>query len=198
MDFEFFAFKFRPHKWYANLIIDIVYLGSADAVVYGGFQNPFTIMKSLTIGIYFAYSIGGNIYNLSELYSGVGCSSYNKYRYMLKAWTPADSNPLIPSNPDTDIPKAGYDETIASSRQVHDASYLRLKTVDISYNIPLSRKVKKVLKGLTVGVTGENLWLLKNYNGFDPDVNSSSSIYRLDNGSFPRPRTVVVNVNFKF
>lgn len=177
---------------------DIVYLGSADAVVYGGFQNTFTIMKSLTIGIYFAYSIGGNIYNLSELYSGVGCSSYNKYRYMLKAWTPADSNPLIPSNPDTDIPKAGYDETIASSRQVHDASYLRLKTVDISYNIPLSRKVKKVLKGLTVGVTGENLWLLKNYNGFDPDVNSSSSIYRLDNGSFPRPRTVVVNVNFKF
>ena len=176
---------------------DIVYLGSADAVVYGGFQNTFTIMKSLTIGIYFAYSIGGNIYNLSELYSGVGCSSYNKYRYMLKAWTPADSHPLIPSNPDTDIPKAGYDETIASSRQVHDASYLRLKTLSVGYTFDLSQKVKW-LKDIAVSAYVDNLFLVAGYNGYDPDVTASRSIRRLDDASYPNPRTFMFSVKFRY
>ena len=130
------------------------------------------------------------MYNLSELWMGSTTSSYNKYKYILNAWDKE-------LRPDSDIPKAGYNDTFASDRQVHDASFLRLKNVSISYNIPIkNKKVKKYLKSTTVGVSGENLILWKYYNGFDPDV--STSLYRLDNGSFPRTRTFVFNLSMNF
>lgn len=169
---------------------DVVYLGCSDPIIYGGFSNDFVIAKRLTLGVYFAYSLGGQMYNLSELWLGTGSSSFNKYRYMLDAWTP--------DNPDSDIPAPYREDLYGCSRFIHDASYLRLKTVSIEYNIPLSKKTMKVLKQLIIGVSGENLYLWKRYNGFDPDVNTSSSVYRLDNGSFPRPRTIIGKVSFTF
>ncbi len=169
---------------------DVVYLGCSDAIVSGGFQNDFKIGKRLTLGIYFTYSVGGQIYNLSELYLGTGSASYNKYKYMLQAWTP--------SNPGSDIPAPYREDLYGCSRFIHDASYLRLKTVSIDYNIPLPKPITKAIKKLTAGITGENLFLLKKYNGFDPDVNTSSSVYRLDNESLPRPRTVIGRISVSF
>lgn len=169
---------------------DVVYLGCSDAIISGGFQNDFRIGKRLTLGIYFTYSLGGQIYNLSELYLGTGSASYNKYRYMLQAWTP--------SNPGSDIPAPYREDLYGCSRFIHDASYLRLKTVSIDYNVPLPKKVMKTVRKLNIGITGENLFLLKSYNGFDPDVNTSSSVYRLDNESLPRPRTVIGRISVSF
>lgn len=169
---------------------DVVYLGSADPVVYGGIQNDFTFWGKLSVNLYFAYSVGGKIYNLSELWMGSSALSWNKYRYMLNAWDPV-------SNPDSDIAVPNWDDTNASDFQVHDASFFRLKTLTVTYKIPIS-KWSKFFKGFNVGVTGENLFLVKNYNGFDPDVTSASGIRRLDNGSFPRPRTYTFNFQLVF
>lgn len=169
---------------------DVVYLGSADPVVYGGFQNNFLIGKGLSLGVYFTYSLGGYIYNISELFAASGSASPNKYRKMLGAWTT--------ENPTSDICKAGFDDTLASSKSVYDASWLRLKAVSVNYNIPLSKKAKKVIKELSFGLSGDNLWLWKRYPGFDPDVNTSSSVFRLDNGSFPRSRTYAFNIQVRF
>ena len=168
---------------------DMVYLGTGDPVVYGGFQNDFTLFKNLNLGFYFAYSWGGKMYNLSELWMGSTTSSHNKYRYILGAW---DRD----LRPDSNIPRAGYNDAFASDRQVHDASFLRLKNVSVSYRINFKKKVKEYINSMVVGVSGENLILWKYYNGFDPDV--STSLYRLDNGSFPRPRTVVFNLSMNF
>ena len=140
--------------------------------------------------MYFAYSLGGKMYNLSELYLGSSSASYNKYRYVLNAWHPT-------RNPDSDVPRADWDDYLGSDRQVHDASYLRLKSLTLSYRFDL-KKHSKIFKSLNVGISGENLWLLKRYNGFDPDVSTSSTIRRLDNGSFPRPRTYTLNLQLNF
>ena len=169
---------------------DMVYLGCSDALVYGGFQNDFRLWKRLNLGVYVTWSIGGSIYNIGELWLGSGTSSFNKYRYMKDAWTE--------QNPDSNIVKAGFDDYQASSRHVYDASFLRLKSLSLDYDIPLGKKVKKYIKTCSVGIVGENLLLWKTYPGFDPDVNTSSSVYRLDNGSFPRPRTWAFNINIKF
>ncbi len=168
---------------------DVVYLGNSDPLLYGGLQNDFKFGR-LKLSVYLAYSLGGKIYNLSELWLGSSSRSWNKYRYMLDAWN-ADRNP------NSDIAAPNWDDTNASDFQVHDASYLRLKTVTLSYNIPISRW-SKFFKGLNVGVTGENLWLLKKYNGFDPDVSTDATVRRLDNGSFPRPRTFTLNIQLNF
>jgi TonB-linked SusC/RagA family outer membrane protein len=169
---------------------DVVYLGNSDPVLYGGIQNDFTFWGKLKLSVYFAYSLGGSIYNLSELWLGSSGSSRNKYRYMLDAWDAV-------RNPNSDIARPGWDDTLGSDRQVHDASYLRLKTLTVSYAVPIS-KWSKVFKKMSVGASAENLFLIKSYNGFDPDVSTSATVRRLDNGSYPRPRTYTLNLQFNF
>lgn len=168
---------------------DLVYQGSSDPIIYGGFQNTFT-WKNLTLKAYLSYSLGGKIYNLSEFWNGSGTRAYNKYRYMLDSWHPE-------RNPKSDIPRAGYEDLVGSDRMIYDASYLRIKELSISYRFNLPARVKWC-RNIVVGFSAENVWLWKNYTGFDPDVSTSSAARRIDTASFPRPRTFVFNVNFTY
>ncbi|MDE7443377.1 MAG: TonB-dependent receptor, partial [Muribaculaceae bacterium] len=65
---------------------DLVYLGNADPVLYGGLQNSFRI-GNFNISMYWNYSIGGKIYNYPE-YWMAGSVFTNQYRYMLNGWHP--------------------------------------------------------------------------------------------------------------
>lgn len=170
---------------------DLIYLGNSDPILYGGLQNTFTI-KNLRIGFFFSYSIGGKIYNYSEL-SMAGSYTTNQYRYMLDGWHPV-------RNPESDIPRAGTDDRmLPSSFIVHDASYLRLKSANISYRFDLSKK-PKALRDITVGVSGTNLFLLSKYNGFDPDVSTSdsSTLRRVDMGAYPQSRMIIFSLQIRY
>lgn len=173
---------------------DLVWQGSSDPLLFGGLQNTFDIY-GLKLGVYFAYSIGGKIYNYSEL-AMAGAYSTNQYRYMLDSWHPV-------RNPESDLPRAGSVERhVPSSLQVHDASYLRLKTLSLSYKFDLSKKKNCALRDITLGVTGENLFLLSKYNGFDPDVSTNTDtslpLRRVDMGAYPRARTVVFTLQIRY
>ena len=171
---------------------DLVYLGNADPYLYGGLQNSFRIGK-LNIGVYFTYSLGGKIYNYAELYMS-GSKHTNQYRYMLDAWHPV-------RNPDSDLPSAGCcDVNVPSDLQVHDASFLRLKNVSVGYTFDL-RKKTRFLRDISLSVSGENLWLWKKYNGFDPDVSTESNgstMRRVDMGAYPKPRTIVFSIQIRY
>lgn len=171
---------------------DLVYLGNADPYVYGGLQNTFNIGR-LRVGVYFSYSLGGKIYNYSELRMS-GSYTTNQYRYMTNAWHPV-------RNPESNYPKAGAVEVhVPSNLQVHDASYLRLKTVSISYTFDLSKKTK-ALRDITLGLSGENLYLWSRYNGFDPDVSTESgesTLRRVDMGAYPRARTIIFSLQVRY
>ena len=172
---------------------DLRYLGSADPVLYGGLQNTFNY-KRLKLGVYLAYSLGGKIYNWSEFTMSGGYYT-NQYRYMTDAWHPV-------RNPESNYPRAGIGERhVPSSLQVHDASYLRLKTVNLAYTFDFTKRRQSFMRSLTVGITGENLFLLTPYNGFDPDVSTSSetsTIRRADIGAYPKARTFVLNLQMNF
>ena len=171
---------------------DLFYLGNADPDLYGGLQNTFHI-GNMQLSVYFAYSIGGRIYNYSELYMGGG-SYTNQYRYVLDSWHPV-------RNPGSDQPVAGSSRwLIPSDRMVYDASYLRLKDVSVQYtfNMPSSFKV---FRELTVGLSGTNLKLWSGYLGFDPDVSTESegsTLRRVDKNSYPTSKRVVANLSIKF
>ena len=171
---------------------DLIYLGNADPHFYGGLQNTFNIY-GLRIGVYFTYSYGGKIYNFSEFYMS-GSRYTNQYRYMMDAWHPV-------RNPESNLPAAGSVMThVPSTLQIHDASYIRLKTVSISYRFDL-RKKTKALRDITIGVNGENLFLWSKYNGFDPDVSTESgesTLRRVDLGAYPKPRTITFNVQIRY
>lgn len=165
---------------------DLCYLGTADPIIYGGLQNNFRI-GNFNIGVYFTYSLGGKVFNYSELYAG--CRRTNQYRYMLNAY-----HPIL--NPDSNLPRAGVNDsaTLPSTFQVHDASYLRLKNVSIAYTF----RFKKVMRDLTLSLNGENLYLFSNYNGYDPDVSDGSNLRRLDLASYPKARTIVFSLQFRY
>lgn len=171
---------------------DLVYQGSADPLLYGGIQNTFN-WKGLKLSLYFAYSIGGKIYNYGEFYMSGGMYT-NQYRYMLDGWHPE-------RNPQSDIPRAGYtDVSLPSDFLIHDASYLRLKNISIGYTLDLS-KTRSHLRDITFTLAGDNVFLLKNYNGFDPDVSSngtSSTLRRVDLGAYPKARTFTFSVQVRY
>ena len=173
---------------------DIVYLGNADPIIYGGLQNTF-YWKGLKVGVFFAYSLGGKIYNISELFMA-GSTSTNQYRYMLDAWHPV-------RNPESDYPMAGQaaGAALPSDFMVHDASYLRLKSLSVAYTFDFRKKDSYFFREITVGVSGDNIYLWKYYNGFDPDISSegtSSVLRRADIGAYPKARTLLFNLNLKF
>lgn len=175
---------------------DMIYLGNSDPIVYGGLQNNFHIY-GFNLGIYFTYSIGGSIYNYPELFMS-GSYTTNQYRYMMNAWHPV-------RNPDSDIPAAGgvgYDH-LPSNFAVHDASYLRLKTLSLGYTFDLSKKTK-LIRSLKLSMNADNVFLLTKYNGFDPDVSvkqsdeTQSTLRRVDTGAYPRARTFIFMAQLKF
>lgn len=172
---------------------DICYLGNTDPVVYGGLNNSFRY-KNWKLNVYFTYSVGGKIYNFSEFYMAGG-SYTNQYRYMVNAWS-------AERNPDSDLPRAGYYLIGAPSDfMVHDASFLRLQDLSLSYTLPFKNAKKKFLRDITFTLSGNNLWLWTEYNGFDPDVSSegtSSTVRRLDVGAYPRPRRVIFTIQVRY
>lgn len=168
---------------------DLIFLGSSDPVVSGGLNNSFNIGK-FEISAFLTYSIGGKIYNISEMLLGSALVSVNKYRYMMDGWHPV-------RNPDSDIPAAYSNDSYPSSRFVHDASFLRLKSVSISYTFDLRKRIKW-LSDINLSLNGENLFLLTGYNGYDPDVTASKAVARLDDATYPTPRTYSLSVKIRY
>lgn len=173
---------------------DLVYLGNADPDLYGGIQNTFVINK-FNIGVYFNYSLGGSIYNPTELFMGTGSSYHsNQYKYMVNRWHPV-------RNPDSDLPRANSKDDIPNDRFVHDASFLRLKNISLGYTFNMEKLTKNKINTLTFSANGNNVFLWKKYNGYDPEVSSesgSSTIRRMDNGAYPNSRTISFSVDLKF
>ncbi len=165
---------------------DIVFLGSPDPIVFGGLQNSFRF-KRLSLGVFFTYSYGGKVLNYSEFYMA-GSRRTNQYAYMVNAWHPI-------ANPNSNLPRAGIiDYTLPSSFLIHDSSYLRLKTLSLSYRFNIK---SRVIREMETSLSGENLALWTNYNGFDPDV-SSGSVKGYDNSWYPKSRRFVVSVKIKY
>jgi len=97
----------------------------------------------------------------------------------------------------TDVPRAEYGDPAENSRfstmWIEDGSYLRLRTISFSYNIPM---VGTALKSAKVYVTGNNVFTLTKYLGYDPEFSATGSVFSqgTDIGLEPQFRTVQIGV----
>ena len=135
------------------------------------------------------------------LQSALGYNLYNMNRLVLESSTGADvlNRFVTGKNENTDVPRDGYFKStygsFVNSRFVENASYLRVKMVSLSYQVPVRLIPQlKFIEGFQVYVNAQNLATLTNYTGTDPEVNvhTSNTGGGLDFGVFPAFRTLEI------
>lgn len=167
-------------------------IGSPIPDFYGGFGTNLSF-KGLTLSALFSYSYGNDVYNLfdQKLHSMSDLS--NQSVDVLDRW-------ISEEQPGKGwLPRAAYgdpsDNFACSDKWVEDGSYLRLKAVSLSYDIPL-RKRSGFIKGIKVFANGNNLFTVSGYKGFDPEVFSSVDplLRGVDTGTSPTPKSYIFGV----
>ena len=173
---------------------DVVYLGNCMPIVTGG--GGFTVKyKSLSLQTFFHYRLGQKVINAARMNSENMYDADNQSTAVLRRWRNEGDN--------TDIPRAlwkyGYN-WLGSDRFVENCSFVRLKTISLSYNLPkkLCRRVHA--NAMNVFITGYDLFTFTNYNGQDPEVNLPSRITDLatDNSQTPRSRRFSTGLTVNF
>ncbi|WP_198424826.1 SusC/RagA family TonB-linked outer membrane protein [Spirosoma endbachense] len=85
-----------------------------------------------------------------------------------------------------------------SSRYIEKGDYLKMTNATLSYTIG---NIARVIRGASVYVTGQNLFVITKYTGFDPEVNVNKAINSvpsvgIDYAAYPPARTITFGVNF--
>lgn len=88
-----------------------------------------------------------------------------------------------------------------STRFLEKGDFLRLQNATLGYNFDISEE--NFLNSVRLSVTGQNLFLITNYSGLDPEVNTDKSLNGIPTAgieytSYPRARTVLLGLNVSF
>lgn len=98
---------------------------------------------------------------------------------------------------DSAIPLGLYTSKYGSDLWLEDGSFLRLENVTVGYNFHFEKV--KYIESVRLSLTGNNLLLITNYSGIDPELNmSGSNGFGGDNGIYPRTRSFAFGLNVKF
>lgn len=172
---------------------DIVYLGNANPKFFGGggFQVRY---KQFTLTTFFYGRYGQKVINGARISLENMRGKGNQSTAVLHRWR-AEGD-------DTDIPRALYGmgyNYLGSDRFVEDASFLRLKTLSISYNVPKKWLKKLGVNKLNVFATGYDLFTWTSYKGQDPEVTMPSATKLVkDNSTTPVTRRFSFGLNLDF
>ncbi len=109
------------------------------------------------------------------------------------------------ANPGAGLPRVSVgdpnDNDRWSDRYIEDASYIRLKNISLGYTFPKKLIRKLSLESLRVNVNIQNLLTITGYDGYDPEVGTSTQstfVAGLDNGRYPSPTTYSFGLNVTF
>jgi TonB-linked SusC/RagA family outer membrane protein len=108
------------------------------------------------------------------------------------------------TGPDNRVYSQGYYRNIyrtITENFVEDASWIRLRNLSLSYNIPTRILGRTFVKGANVTFTGNNLLLFTDYTGFDPETSSFSAGSNLDaftGFTYPAVRSYLFSINLNF
>ena len=175
-------------------------VNTSDRVILGKSMPSFTMgltnvfeYKNFQLNIFIDAATGLKMLNNSkvETYYPVSHRRNRMADPYLNRWTEANPSTVYPSfvNP------AGQGNKAVSDRTVENASYIRLQTVQLSYQIPL--KSRRVFENINLFITGQNLHTWTNYSGQDPTTNShGNSSLKIDFNSYPVYRTFMFGIEF--
>lgn len=171
---------------------EYVVIGDAMPLVSGGFYTDVSY-KGIDLGVNFIYKIGGKLYD--GAYKDVADDGYYWERIRAKSyyenmWTENNPNGTQPRIEGTDL----TDAMQYSSRHIHDASFLRIKTLSLGYTLPRPVLNNALISDVRLFFNANNLWTVANYKEADPEVNQ----YGTRGWETPIGKTFVFGIELKF
>ena len=91
-----------------------------------------------------------------------------------------------------------------STRFLKDGAFFRLNNLTLGYNLnPQLIGMKRWISNIRLSATGQNLFVITKYNGYDPEVNTDRTVngissYGIDYLSYPKARSVIFGLNVTF
>ena len=155
---------------------DRMVIGDPNPDIFGNFNLRLS-WKGFTLGSLFTYSVGNDVYNALRANLESGSDIHNQSVAMAGRW--------VSNGQETSIPRATYGDPMGnarfSDRWIENGSYLKWKSLQLSYDIPLK---STFLQGVSVWVAMNNLYTWTGYLGPDPEFFSGTSPLYLgiDNG----------------
>jgi TonB-linked SusC/RagA family outer membrane protein len=161
-------------------------IGNPNPDFTGAFNNKFQY-KRFELDVLVTFVKGNDLYNFTrnQLESLSGANNQ----------TLAVRNRWRANGHETSIPKATWGDPMGNSRfsdrWIEDGSYMRLRSVSLTYNVPFKAGF---FKYATVYLTGNNLVTLTKYKGYDPEFSATESIFGqgVDNTLEPQFRSILL------
>ncbi|MDP4680860.1 MAG: SusC/RagA family TonB-linked outer membrane protein, partial [Cyclobacteriaceae bacterium] len=157
-------------------------------------------LPDLTYNFYANFSYKG--FDLNANFNGVSGNEIYDHTAMGSFYKTL----LSKSNNTTPVASEYANESIinaaaVSTRYLKDGSYLRLNNLTLGYSF--NTESINWLQGLRLTFTGQNLFVITDYDGYDPEVNTESSIsgiqsFGIDKFAYPKAKTFVVGLNLTF
>lgn len=174
---------------------DRVILGNSFPDLTWGFTNDFNY-KNWKLNILFTGVEGVEMINanlLEQYYPRSGVRVNRFAEPFLNRWTP--------QNPTNDQPSyigISQQGQAVNSKTVVDASYVKLQSVRLSYNLPTDL-IKNTFRSVEIYATGLNIATFSDYQGFDPALNPNGSAnFRIDWNGYPSATTFLLGFNIGF
>ena len=191
--------KLEPGNPYYEDVNEDGVVNTEDQTTLGNSQPKFTYglnttlkYKNWDLFVNFAGSYGNKLYNGLATRLTKGSTYYNSLAVVADRWTP--------TNPSNTIQKASNDLTVVSdSRYVEDASYLRIKNIQLGYTLAVPQITKDARLRLYVSL--QNFFTITNYSGYDPEggrngADDQSALYQgIDMATYPTAKTILFGVN---
>lgn len=149
---------------------DKTIIGDPNPDIYG---NIFLNLnwKRFTLGVNFNYSLGNDIYNYQRSVLNSGATLYNQQVAEVGHWRYEGQQ--------AELPRLSYGDPMGnnrfSDRWIEDGSYLRMKNVKLTYQVPFPEAWQSWLQGISVWAEGSNLFTLTRYTGSDPEFSASNN-----------------------
>jgi TonB-linked SusC/RagA family outer membrane protein len=170
-------------------------IGSPNPYFSGGWNNTFRY-KGVSLDVFFTYMYGNDVYAAWKINtSKLGHKNGVLAEEARNRWTGPGSTDLHPRSVSGDT-----NNTRNSDRWLEDGSFLRLRSLTLSYTFPEKISRRLAMKSLRVYFQGDNLWLATRYSGWDPEVsnNLDPRFMGVDNFSVPQPRMFCFGLNVTF
>lgn len=177
---------------------DLYYAGSTLPTAYGG-VNAHLDWKGFNVDLLFSYVLGRKVMNMVQNSAFTFNKSVNPLMAYFKAsdyWSKDNPNATKPSLEFADPGYLGHFDGNVDSN-IENISFVRLKQLVLGYTLPAAWFKSKFVKSVNVYLSGENLFMLSNYTGLDPEVIDPYT-GKDDGSQYPLNRKLTFGINVKF